>query len=467
MTTKTDGVPEEFLYQDPETGEVLIDHDRLNAYVEETRRQERRQALKSGITRAVRSPSNRRTATYFWRNRRRVGRASRLYAGAARKAVVKKIAAKGAVKVGAKLLATGLTSGWGAVLFIPDLISLAKSKPVKNTLFFIVGLMLIPVFFVFLLIAFLMAALKQYGGGEGSYNESVLTISKTTPTSSIPNPVEGEPSEVAYTLEITNNSYEEMTSVSVTDPMMGSSECTFEGGALQPGETGVCTYTVAVNSESSDSLLTNTAIVRGVYQNNEELVRFAVSNLAVGTPTNTSNPCGYPMDNPRITQGCNPNHATVNITGKGNAVDFGGAEGVTPILATISGTAQRCSDKNIQRSAYGSASYGNYVLISNGEYETRSAHLYSDKGPGVRSGGDVANTCGEPFAVEKGDIIGYLGTTGNSTGPHLHYEIKDLANNALLCPTNGILEGTAAICVEEPTEAAVEGTPSPAVEVAN
>ena len=57
-------------------------------------------------------------------------------------------------------------------------------------------------------------------------------------------------------------------------------------------------------------------------------------------------------------------------------------------------------------------SYGNFIQIEHGgEMETRYGHL---------SGFDV--TGGE--RVHKGDVIGYVGTTGRSTGPHLHYEVR-------------------------------------------
>lgn len=56
--------------------------------------------------------------------------------------------------------------------------------------------------------------------------------------------------------------------------------------------------------------------------------------------------------------------------------------------------------------------YGNLVRVRHGNgYETYYAHFNS-----------YAVGCGEP--VSQGQVIGYCGTTGWSTGPHLHYEIR-------------------------------------------
>ena len=57
--------------------------------------------------------------------------------------------------------------------------------------------------------------------------------------------------------------------------------------------------------------------------------------------------------------------------------------------------------------------YGKYVRIRhNGEYKTAYAHMKS-----------IANGMKTGKRVRQGQIIGYVGTTGRSTGAHLHYEI--------------------------------------------
>ncbi|MEL6568543.1 MAG: M23 family metallopeptidase [Pseudomonadota bacterium] len=83
--------------------------------------------------------------------------------------------------------------------------------------------------------------------------------------------------------------------------------------------------------------------------------------------------------------------------------DFAAPTG-TPVYAAGHGTVERAS-------RYGG--YGHYVRLrhANG-YKTAYAHL-SRYGPGIRSG----------RSVRQGDVIGYVGSTGASTGPHLHYEV--------------------------------------------
>ena len=86
-----------------------------------------------------------------------------------------------------------------------------------------------------------------------------------------------------------------------------------------------------------------------------------------------------------------------------SGVDFAAPRG-TPILAAGSGTVERAN-------RYGS--YGNYIRIRHTDgYKTAYAHL---KGfaRGVKAGS----------YVKQDQVIGYVGTTGRSTGPHLHYEV--------------------------------------------
>jgi murein DD-endopeptidase MepM/ murein hydrolase activator NlpD len=58
------------------------------------------------------------------------------------------------------------------------------------------------------------------------------------------------------------------------------------------------------------------------------------------------------------------------------------------------------------------SSYGLFISLDHGaQLETRYGHL---------SRLNVA----EGQVVKKGDLIGYVGSTGRSTGPHLHYEVR-------------------------------------------
>jgi murein DD-endopeptidase MepM/ murein hydrolase activator NlpD len=58
--------------------------------------------------------------------------------------------------------------------------------------------------------------------------------------------------------------------------------------------------------------------------------------------------------------------------------------------------------------------YGNTIVIDHGNgFLSLYAHIMD---------GGIAVSCGQ--VVSLGDLIGYMGSTGNSSGPHLHFEIR-------------------------------------------
>lgn len=76
--------------------------------------------------------------------------------------------------------------------------------------------------------------------------------------------------------------------------------------------------------------------------------------------------------------------------------------------------------------------YGNVVYINHGNgYQTRYAH---QKYLNVKVG----------QAVKKGDILGYMGTTGNSTGNHVHFEVR--INGSTVNPYDYVFNGKTVDC---------------------
>lgn len=94
-------------------------------------------------------------------------------------------------------------------------------------------------------------------------------------------------------------------------------------------------------------------------------------------------------------------------------MDFSAKSG-TPIFATGDGIVNR-ADNN-------ASGYGNHIVIRHGfGYETLYAHLSKYK---VKKG----------QKVKRGDIIGYIGSSGRSEAPHLHYEVHK--NGEVVNPIN-------------------------------
>ena len=88
-------------------------------------------------------------------------------------------------------------------------------------------------------------------------------------------------------------------------------------------------------------------------------------------------------------------------------LDFAAPQG-TPIYATANGTVSVAGNKG--------NGYGNHVIINHGYgYETLYGHMVK-----------VKASAGQK--VSRGEVIGWVGSTGKSTGPHCHYEVHKKGN---------------------------------------
>jgi murein DD-endopeptidase MepM/ murein hydrolase activator NlpD len=86
-----------------------------------------------------------------------------------------------------------------------------------------------------------------------------------------------------------------------------------------------------------------------------------------------------------------------------SGLDFAAPAG-TPIYATGDGVVEEASMSDV--------GYGNHVVVNHGYgYRTRYGHMLKIK---VKAG----------TTVKRGDVLGWVGSTGKSTGPHCHYEVE-------------------------------------------
>jgi murein DD-endopeptidase MepM/ murein hydrolase activator NlpD len=116
----------------------------------------------------------------------------------------------------------------------------------------------------------------------------------------------------------------------------------------------------------------------------------SASTEEMATPVNT--PQGMPIEG-HLTQNSHSGHV---------ALDFGAPVG-TPVQATMDG--------EVVYAGWNDQGYGNLVIIENGPYRVYFAHL-----------SEIPVRVGQ--RVRAGEVIALSGNTGNSTGPHLHYEVR-------------------------------------------
>lgn len=135
-----------------------------------------------------------------------------------------------------------------------------------------------------------------------------------------------------------------------------------------------------------------------------------------------------PVDGARLSSGFgNRRHPILGYNKMHRGLDFAAPRG-TPVMAAGDGVIEMAGRNG---------AYGKYIRIRhNSTYKTAYAHL-NGYARGIRAG----------KRVEQGQIIGFVGSSGRSTGPHLHYEVltdgRQVNPRNIKLPTGRILENKA------------------------
>jgi len=177
--------------------------------------------------------------------------------------------------------------------------------------------------------------------------------------------------------------------------------------ATQPAHANEATATTATTQITSAVATQGTAT--GDHEFSELFASWKSIDTSGGITTGApqiaavSVPSGVPLHDYVMTSGFGMRtHPVLGGRRNHKGIDLAQPTG-TPVYATADG---------IVSMAEPFSSYGNYIQIEHGgQIQTRFGHL---------SG--FAVVAGEQ--VHKGQLIGYVGTTGRSTGPHLHYEVR-------------------------------------------
>lgn len=176
-------------------------------------------------------------------------------------------------------------------------------------------------------------------------------------------------------------------------------------------------YDDSMYSDSSEIVQEGQAGSREVtaevtYQNGVEIQRTVLDSVVTAEPvsqiikvgTESRPEFAFPLSNPRISDVYGPRWGRMHW-----GMDFSCSIG-TDVMASAGGT--------VVEAAYRS-DYGYTVVIAHDNgMETRYAHM-------------SCLLVSEGNAVSQGDVIGLSGNTGDSTGPHLHFEIIDSAGNRI------------------------------------
>lgn len=173
--------------------------------------------------------------------------------------------------------------------------------------------------------------------------------------------------------------FDQLLTMQMDWPTLGAAPSTdqSQGGVAALGQLGL---------SSASGLASSPALTVTLLQILNRLLDETASPAAAGAPA------GLPASGP-ISQGFLTSHKAIDI-----AVPVG-----TPVRATLGG--------RVTHAGWSPDGYGNLVVVENGPYRAYYAHLDS-----------IPVTVGQ--SVAAGDLVGASGNTGNSTGPHVHYEVR-------------------------------------------
>jgi murein DD-endopeptidase MepM/ murein hydrolase activator NlpD len=158
------------------------------------------------------------------------------------------------------------------------------------------------------------------------------------------------------------------------------------------------------DSESGNATSLNTMMMPLMLRLLEKIQSVQIETEAGSDPDSVK----MPVTGAELSQEYNAGH---------HGLDFSVVEG-TPVRSTMTG--------NVVYSGWNDQGYGNLVIVENGNRRTYYAHL-----------SELPVFKGE--RINQGDVIGLSGNTGNSTGPHLHYEIR--INGQAIDPSEEVFSG--------------------------
>lgn len=121
-----------------------------------------------------------------------------------------------------------------------------------------------------------------------------------------------------------------------------------------------------------------------------------------------------------------------------------GVSSSTPVYAIADGTVTYKQAYRIYNGVKKLTSYGNFIEFSNGTYTAKYCHLSGFVGANqiisssntVRASGSTGVYKIKTRSVKRGEVIGYIGQTGNASGVHLHFELRK--NGTRIDPTSVI-----------------------------